>query len=477
MADFAVQIYQNEFLTDSASDVHAVASVSCAGAGTAGQAGAGAAAELIIIDTSGSMDLPPTKITAARRAAKVALEEIVDGTSFAVVAGFNDVEMIYPGSPTLVTMTPATRAAAQDSVGRIRPGGTTAIGLWINSATDIFQRSSATQRHAILLTDGKVEGEEPHVLDQAIARATGVFQCDCRGIGESWDVDQLRRISTALLGSVDIVADPQDLEADFEQMMRDSMSRGVADAKLRIWTPQGSEVLFVRQVAPTVQDLSDRAERISPLIVEYPTGAWSDGSRDYHIAVRVPVAPVGNERLACRVEIVLGDQVVAKGLVRAVWSGDVDLTTRIDPAVAHYSGQANLADAIQKGLAARAAGDDRTATVLLGQAAKLAHDSGNVDTTRLLAKVVDVVDVEAGTVRLKREVQKADEMALDTRSTKTTRIRRVEPAAATTDQPAPFAPPGDAPASPPAASPVPSDPTPSDPTPSDPAPSDSAATS
>lgn len=429
MADFTIQIYQNEFLSDRATDVHAVASVACKGAGTAGQAGAGAAAEVIIIDTSGSMDLPPTKITAARRAAKVALDEIVDGTSFAVVAGFNDVQVIYPDSFSLATMDPKSRAAAQHAISSIRPGGTTAIGLWLNCATDMFLRTKAAQRHAILLTDGRVEGEEPEVLTQAIARASGVFQCDCRGIGDNWDVDQLRRISTALLGSVDIIADPADLEADFEEMMRDSMSRGVADARLRIWTPQGSELLFVRQVAPTVQDLSDRAERISPLIVEYPTGAWSDGSRDYHIAVRVPVAPVGNERLAARAEVVIGDQVVAKGLVRAVWSGDVDLTTRIDPAVAHYTGQANLADAIQRGLAAKAAGDDRTATVLLGQAAKLAHDSGNEDTTRLLAKVVDVVDVEAGTVRLKREVDKADEMALDTRSTKTTRIRRVEPTA------------------------------------------------
>ena len=62
--------------------------------------------------------------------------------------------------------------------------------------------------------------------------------------------------------------------------------------------------------------------------------------------------------------------------------------------------------------------------MLLGEAAKLAHDTGNEDTTRLLAKVVDVVDAEAGTVRLKQQVDKTDEMALDTRSTKTTRIRR-----------------------------------------------------
>src|SRR6478735_7678508 len=157
--------------------------------------------------------------------------------------------------------------------------------------------------------------------------------------------------------------------------------------------------------------------------------AWGDESRDYHISVRVPPAPVGNERLAARLEVVVNDQVLAKGLVRAVWSTDANLTTRLDPAVAHYTGQTQLADAIQQGLAAKAAGDERTATTLLGEAAKLAHDTGNESTTRLLAKVVDVVDADAGTVRLKQGVDKADEMALDTRSTKTTRIRREGPAA------------------------------------------------
>src|SRR3954452_10409358 len=85
VANFTIQVFQNEYLPAQATDVHAVASVTCSDAGAAGQTGAGAAAEVIIIDTSGSMDLPPTKISAARRAAKVALDEIVDGTSFAVI--------------------------------------------------------------------------------------------------------------------------------------------------------------------------------------------------------------------------------------------------------------------------------------------------------------------------------------------------------------------------------------------------------
>lgn len=422
MAAFTAEVFQNEYLADGATDAHAVVSVTCSNAGKAGDSGD--AAEIIIVDTSGSMDMPPTKIAAARRAARVAVGEIIDGAWFAVVSGHSMAQMVYPPHPGMAKMTSVTRAEALTAIDRLRSGGATAIGSWIQAATELFGQVPAAQRHAILLTDGKIEGEPAGALAVALAAAEGRFQCDCRGIGQDWVVDELREIATALMGTVDIVARPEDLEADFEAMMKASMSRGVADARLRVWTPQGSEVLFVRQVAPTVEDLTSRGVQTAPLVREFPTGAWSDESRDFHVAVRVPVAAVGNERLAARVELVVNDEVQAKALVKAVWSADTDLTTRIDPAVAHYTGQVKLADTIQKGLAAKAAGDERTATVLLGEAAKLAHDSGNESTTRLLEKVVDVVDADAGTVRLKHDVEKSDEMALDTRSTKTTRIRR-----------------------------------------------------
>jgi hypothetical protein len=423
MATFTASVFQNEYLADGATEVHAVVSVTCTGAGQAGSSGSGVA-EILVIDRSGSMDMPPAKLAAAKRAGAVVLDEIIDGTEFAVVAGNHEAEMVFPRQPGLAIMSDQTRTEAKQALRSIRTAGSTGIGRWILATLGLLQGSSAGQKHAILLTDGRIEGEEPHVLPQALELAAGKFQCDCRGIGTDWVVDELRRISSALMGTVDIVANPEDLEADFEAMIKTSMSRGVADARLRLWTPQGAEVLFVRQVAPTVEDLTGRATRISPQLIEFPTGAWSDESRDFHVSVRVPVAPVGSERLAARAEVVIDDTVQAKGMVRAVWSGDVEATTRIDPAVAHYTGQADLAVAIQEGLAARAAGNDDAATALLGRAAKLANDSGNEDTMRLLRKVVEVDDAAGGTVRLKRTVDKADEMALDTRSTKTTRIRR-----------------------------------------------------
>ena len=90
--------------------------------------------------------------------------------------------------------------------------------------------------------------------------------------------------------------------------------------------------------------------------------------------------------------------------------------------MAHYTGQAELAECIQEGLDARKAGDNATATFKLGRAVQLAAQSGNDGTMKLLAAVVDVEDPATGTVRLRNQITDVDEMALDTRSTRTVRV-------------------------------------------------------
>ena len=156
--------------------------------------------------------------------------------------------------------------------------------------------------------------------------------------------------------------------------------------------------------------------------------AWGTESRDYHICVDVEPAGVGDEMLAARISVVQdgasGAQVLGQGLVRAIWTEDEALSTRINRHVAHYSGQAELAQAIQDGLEARKAGDKGTAEAKLGRAVALAHESGNEDSAKLLAGVVEVLDAPTGVVRLKAKVGDADEMTLDTRSTKTVRVRK-----------------------------------------------------
>jgi hypothetical protein len=425
MAEFSATVYQNEYLPDGGTDVNAIVTITCVGAGVAGQTGAGDAGEIIIIDTSGSMG--DVDMEQAKQAAQAALAEIVDGTYFAVVSGNGAAFLAYPhvrSGPGMVRMSPTTRSEGARAIAQLTSGGGTAIGTWLDLAGQLFLSvPQVIQRHAILLTDGE-NNESPEVLDAAIGRAMGLYQVDARGVGTSWKVEEIRRIATNLLGTVDIIPEPHQMSAQFRDIMRTAMARGVADAELRVWTPQGAQILFVRQVSPTVEELTGRRRSVNDLTGAYPTGAWADESRDYHVAVRLAAKALGQEQLAARVQLVLGDQVYAQGLVKAKWSSDHSLTAPIDDQVAHYTGQTELAVAIQEGLAAKAVGDDATATRKLGRAVQLAQETGNEEATAKLRKVVDVDDAETGTVRLKKAVEKADEMALDTASTKTTRIRR-----------------------------------------------------
>ncbi|MEU5834182.1 VWA domain-containing protein [Streptomyces diacarni] len=438
---FSVDVYQNEFLPEGAREVNAIVTVTSTGGGTtgglplpatdAGHGGAGAdAAVVIMVDCSGSMDYPPTKMRNAREATAAAIDTLRDGVRFAVVAGTHKAREIYPGDGSLAVAGGTTRWEAKDALRGLSANGGTAIGTWLTLADRLLGSADVAIRHGILLTDGRNEHESPAELRAALDACAGHFTCDARGVGTDWEVKEVTGVASALLGTADIVADPGGLAGDFTQMMENAMGKEVADVALRLWTPQGTRIKYVKQVAPTVENLTERRTEAGPRAGDYPTGSWGDESRDYHVCVEVPAAEIGQEMLAARVSLVLPapeggtPQTLSQGLVRAVWTDDMVATTSLNPQVAHYTGQAELAQVIQTGLDLRKTGDEAGATAKLGRAVQLASASGNTDTAKLLSKVVDVVDAATGTVRLKAKVAEADEMTLETRSTKTVRVKR-----------------------------------------------------
>ncbi|MGV9281074.1 VWA domain-containing protein [Streptomyces sp. NPDC003730] len=438
---FAVDVYQNEYLPEGGREVNAIVTVTATGGGTVGSAvtaphlyspGQGpSAAVALMVDCSGSMDYPPTKMRNARDATSAAIDTLRDGVHFAVVGGTHVAKEVYPGGGRLAIADPATRAQAKQALRGLGAGGGTAIGTWLRLADRLLSTADVAIRHGILLTDGRNEHESPDDLRAALDSCAGRFTCDARGVGTDWEVKEVTGIASALLGTADIVADPAGLAADFTRMMETAMGKEVADVALRLWTPVGTTVKFVKQVAPTVEELTGRRTEAGPRAGDYPLGSWGDESRDYHVCVEVPAAGLGQEMLAARVSLVIPDakgesvqNLGAQGLVRAVWTDDMAASTSINPQVAHYTGQAELAQAIQQGLDLRKAGDIDGATAKLGRAVQLAGASGNADTAKLLSKVVDVVDAAAGTVRLKAKVEEADEMTLETRSTKTVRVKK-----------------------------------------------------
>ncbi|MEO3830241.1 VWA domain-containing protein [Actinomadura sp. B10D3] len=429
---FTISIDQNKFLPEGGREVHAIVSVEATAAEGAPVPSSTRASEVIIIDTSGSMSYPETKLRAAVAAAQVAIDTLRDGVEFAVISGSNIASMVYPRQPGLVAATPESRQEAKQALARLKASGGTAIGSWLRLADQLFDDVQGGIRHAILLTDGKNQHETAEELDAVLFRCGGRFVCDCRGVGTDWEVAELRKVASALLGSVGIVADPAGLVADFRAMTEAAMGKSVADVGLRVWTPQTASLRFVKQVTPSVEDLTGKRVESAPQAGDYPLGAWGAESRDYHICVSVPPGEVGKELRAAWVKLVVpggpGEEarVVASANVLAQWTDDEAESTRINPRVAHYTGQAELASAIQQGLQARKDGDLDTATARLGRAVVLADEAGNDAITAMLRKVVDVVDPATGTVRLKRNVDKADEMELDTRSSKTIRTRKDE---------------------------------------------------
>lgn len=423
MTDFQLDVYQNEFLPEGAREVNAIVTVSATGEEQASST-TGPAAEVIIVDCSGSMHVPPTKLKAAKAATIAAIDTLRDGVAFAVVAGTDTARVVYPPRINLVEANQTTRAQAKEAVSSLRANGGTAMGQWLQLADTLFLSRPAAMKHAILLTDGQNMHETPRQLARILRAVTGHFVCDCRGVGTDWQVNELREIASTLLGGVDIVAEPDGLEADFRAMAASAMGKSVGDVALRLWTPQGATVKFVKQVEPSLLDLTARRVDSAPRSGDYPTGSWGTESRDYHVCVEVNPAGVGEKMLAGRVSMVVpgSNEVLGKGQILAVWTDDTVLSTKISPEVAHYTGQAELASVIQEGLEARKSGDVETATAKLGRAVALATQSGHSDTAKLLARVVDIEDAATGTVRLKRAVSTVDEMTLDTRSTVTKRV-------------------------------------------------------
>ncbi|MEV8503309.1 VWA domain-containing protein [Actinoplanes sp. NPDC051475] len=419
---YTAEAFQNEFLALGATEVNAIVTVTSSGA-EGGRRTAGAT-EIIIVDCSGSMQAEG-RMVAARQAAKAAVNCIDDGVRFAIIAGVSTAQQLFPAPGQLAVATAETRAQAVGAIDRLQANGGTAMGAWLKLAHQLFAQRPGDITHAILLTDGE-NGEYKGYLESVLQEIGGTFTCDCRGVGTNWQVSELRKVATAMLGTVDIVARPQDLAAAFEQMMTAAMGKTSADVQLKVWTPVNSTVRFVKQVEPQVVDLTGKRTEDGPRAARYPLGSWGSESRDYHVCIDVTAGAAGDEMLAARVSVVEGEDVHAQTLVRAVWTDDAALSTRINRQVAHYTGQAELADAIQAGIEARKAGDDRTATLKFGRAAQLAHESGNKATEELLATVVEIEDAATGTVRLRRKVEAADEMALDTRSTKTVRVGRAQ---------------------------------------------------
>ena len=422
----SVDVDHNPYLAEGAGTVDAIVSIGAGRGVAASPSGPAAPAdrvEAIIIDCSSSMQSPIDKFDAARRATAAAIDELVDGTYFTIVAGTEEATAVYPvdGWPTPASA--ATKAAATRAVDGLRPGGGTAMGTWLAHVRGIVVAHPGALIHAILLTDGKDEHETPEQLGEEIGLSEGEFTCDCRGVGTDWHVDELRSISSALLGTVDIVADPADLADDFAAMMRDIDEQ--VDSRCDVApVDTGRRPRRVRQTS--------RADRRRP---DTPSSRRRKPDRGVPAGLlgrRGPRLPHssrgrtggGRTREAGRAgECRCG----RRGPGRGPGEGGLDRrhgVVRPDQSqggALHRPGRAGASSPgrVERTQERRHQDRDRQPAARDGTRREIGkHRNGQA------AQGVVEVDERTGTVRLRREVAAADEMALDARSTRTARVRK-----------------------------------------------------
>jgi hypothetical protein len=98
---FTIDVFQNEYLPHRAREVNAIVTVTSAGSAAGGSASPANAAEIIIVDCSGSMGDPIAKMDQACEATAAAVDAIRDGVAFAVVAGNWRARPVYPRNRAL----------------------------------------------------------------------------------------------------------------------------------------------------------------------------------------------------------------------------------------------------------------------------------------------------------------------------------------------------------------------------------------
>jgi hypothetical protein len=372
-----------------------------------------------------SFKYPVSIIGGARDATAAAIDCIRDGVRFGVIAGTDTAQQIYPSPGRLVEASAATRADAKRAVSKLSAGGGTAMGWWLKQANELFRDEPPGVRHALLLTDGQNADETPADLDDAILECEGNFQCDCRGVGADWKPDELREISTMLLGETDVIREPKSMAADFREVMGRAMGRHVSDVSIRLWTPVGAEIAFVKQAYPEIVDFTDRRVVASEREGDYPTGAWGDEVRDYHVSITVPARDPGDEMLAGRVKVVIDGEVVSEEKILAIWSDDEHLTTRQERRVVESELRTEYVEVTRQAFEARAAGDNESETAKLTRAKEIAETLEDDDKLDILSRVADI-DPDTGQVIRKEHIDPLDELEAGTRSVKTNRTRKPE---------------------------------------------------
>ena len=390
-----------------------------------------ARAEIIIVDCSGSMSGRPDQARPGRRPAPPSTR-CATACAFAVIAGTDTAEQLYPPTGQLARRgrTPGRGAAAKRAIAGCGPAAAPRSAAGCGSPAQLFATApgAAAARHPAhrrRRTSTRPTGE----LARALGAVRGPLQCDCRGVGTDWEVAELR---ADRLGAARHRRHRRRPAGPRRRLPRDDGARRWArrsrTSRCGCGRRGGADVKFVKQVAP-----HDRGPDRPPHRVRRPAPATTRPGRGAPRAATTTSASRSRAGVVGRGDAGRGrveprraaTRCSARALVRAVWTDDTALSTRINPQVAHYTGQAELADGDPGGPGGAARRGD-AATRRPRSSAGRSQLAARARQRRHRASCWprwSTSTTPTGTVRLRAEASKAARMTLDSRSTVTVRVR------------------------------------------------------
>ncbi|WKD31131.1 serine/threonine-protein kinase [Streptomyces xanthophaeus] len=303
---FTMEADYGDFLHPEATEVHTVVTVT--GAGAAPDDTAAAAPRALVFLLGLSERLPAADFRTVTAAVAAAVDGLDEGAAFAVVAGSDHARMLYPDTMRLVRANAETKAEARAALAGLEPVGAVAFGRWLRLADRLLAAHGDAVRTAILLMDATVTAESPEELPSVLASCAGRFTCHARGIGTDWEVAAIRSITTALSGTLDIVMDPSEptsqLTGELTALIARTRQSFARDLALRVAMPGGGQVRFVKQLTPSVDDLTGHGYQVGPGTGEYPIEVPDGESRDYHLLLDLPPGSHDGEAVAAELSIV-----------------------------------------------------------------------------------------------------------------------------------------------------------------------------
>lgn len=383
---FQFKVYYNPYISPTKNSVWAAVSI----AANEVQSSAQAAAISLICDVSGSMQ--GAKFNKMIETVEHLLETVPVGVLFSLVVFDNDAATLVP---QLQIQANTNRAELVSTFRRnLRSqkifGGTAmskgifeALKTQGNLPADVVQ-------YGIFLTDGQ-NTEDERSLVKAVQAAGNTHMHLCAyGYGNDWKPEELTQMAQITNGWMPkAVPSPDALAQEFSALVSRMAKTVASDVALQLWTPTGARILSLSQAYPDwVKGEAAPIGDDHTWVVPVPPMSEED-HRDF--VVHIELANVGARVVACKpsVTYVSGGQRIEEKSDKDSWvileqSYDEKLFNQVNPVVAGYLGQGELASSTRAMTEALEKGDTASAERHRTQALDIAQATGNRQMTAIL---------------------------------------------------------------------------------------------